>query len=102
MPNLNLRTLCSEYAKKSARSRLVVTSPQEIVMGALLSPPPTAKHRLEDDLVVGIGMSVSSVGGVKRKLEGCGSSSEGGTGDERCAVDGGGTVVSAKRPCAIF
>ena len=57
VPNVNLKTLCAEYASKHKRVRLAAASPQDVVMEALLSPTPPSE-----------GASYSS-SSVKRKID---------------------------------
>ncbi|EOD31726.1 hypothetical protein EMIHUDRAFT_231568 [Emiliania huxleyi CCMP1516] len=70
VPNINLRVLCEEYSARQRRLHGGATSPQDVVMGALLPPPhaPGAKRRrpaeLEHDEQAASGVAA----GAKRKL----------------------------------
>ena len=66
VPNINLRVLCEEYSARQRRLHGGATSPQDVVMGALLPPPhaPGAKRRRPAELEHDEGVAA----GAKRKL----------------------------------
>ena len=46
VPNLNLKVMCAEYRARHQRSSLAATSPEGVVMEALLSSPPEKRSVL--------------------------------------------------------
>ena len=69
VPNVNLRALCREYAAKHKRGRLAAASPQDVVMGALLSPPPAMRLEAPAVRLPSAPSTDATVIGAKRKLD---------------------------------